>query len=117
MVFELTPTANGGWTESVLYSFTGGADGGQSWSGVTFDAAGNLYGTTGWAATYGRGVVFELTPNPDGLVRECAPHLHGRIGRSNSDAGLIFDKAGNLYGVTWPGGTMAGASSSSCPEL
>jgi hypothetical protein len=40
-----------GQTESVLYNFTGGSDGGDPQSSLTFDAAGNLYGTThggGW---------------------------------------------------------------------
>ena len=44
-VYQLTPS-NGGWTESVLYSFAGGSDGSQPWGGVIFDKAGNLYGTT-----------------------------------------------------------------------
>src|SRR4029077_4184859 len=43
-LFELTPSGNG-WTETVLYSFTSGADGGQPSGGVALDAAGNLYGT------------------------------------------------------------------------
>ena len=47
-VFNLMPS-NGGWTESVLYSFTGGNDGGNPLAGVIFDRVGNLYGpgTTG----------------------------------------------------------------------
>ena len=31
---------------TTLYSFTGGADGGQPYGDLVFDAAGNLYGTT-----------------------------------------------------------------------
>lgn len=45
-VFELSPSANGDWTEKVLYSFTGIADGGAPLGGVILDAEGNLYGTT-----------------------------------------------------------------------
>src|SRR5437762_8638090 len=45
-VFQLSPTANG-WVHSVLYSFTGGADGGEPYKGVTVDREGNLYGTAG----------------------------------------------------------------------
>jgi uncharacterized repeat protein (TIGR03803 family) len=48
-VFKLIPSGSG-WTESVLYSFTGGSDGGDAVSNVIFDKAGNLYGTTGGAA-------------------------------------------------------------------
>jgi len=46
VAFELTPNLDGSWTESVIYSFTGGADGAQPEARLTFDAAGNLYGTT-----------------------------------------------------------------------
>lgn len=101
LVFELTPTASG-WTEQVLHSFTGGEDGGNSWSGVTFDAAGNLYGTTWNGGTYGSGVIFKLSPYKDGSWSESV--LHTFTGGSDggwSDSGLIFDSAGNLYGVTW----------------
>src|SRR5881396_2247731 len=42
-VFRLSPTPNG-WVHTVLYSFTGGADGGEPYKGVTLDREGNLYG-------------------------------------------------------------------------
>jgi uncharacterized repeat protein (TIGR03803 family) len=45
-VFKLTLNSDGGWTESLLYSFIGGHDGAFPVAGVIFDAAGNLYGTT-----------------------------------------------------------------------
>jgi len=58
-VFKLAPNPDGTWTESVLHSFSGG-DG--MWPGsVTFDKAGNLYGTAGTGGTYGGGVVWEIT--------------------------------------------------------
>src|SRR5262249_5263079 len=46
-VFELSPSVNG-WTETVLYTFTGGADGNSpsEMESLAFDPAGNLYGTT-----------------------------------------------------------------------
>jgi len=50
-VFRLSPTPNG-WVHMVLYSFTGGADGGEPYKGVTIDREGNLYGT---AVTGGSG--------------------------------------------------------------
>ena len=50
-VFKMSPS-NGGWTESLLYSFTGGDDGSDPYAGLTLDAAGNLYGT---ALTNGAG--------------------------------------------------------------
>jgi uncharacterized repeat protein (TIGR03803 family) len=59
-VFKLTPGANNKWTHTLLYSFTGGADGGQIYSGVVLDSAGNLYGTA--AGGGNGGVVYEITP-------------------------------------------------------
>ena len=47
-------------TYAVLYSFTGEADGGQPWGGVTRSVAGDLYGTTNYGGKRGGGVVFQL---------------------------------------------------------
>jgi uncharacterized repeat protein (TIGR03803 family) len=48
--------------ETVLHSFTGGADGAFPSGGVIRDSAGNLYGTTQEGGTAGYGVVFKITP-------------------------------------------------------
>src|SRR5437879_9935383 len=62
-VFQLTPTPNG-WVHTVLYSFTGGVDGGEPYKGVTLDRDGNLYGTavTGGSGNCegGCGVIYKL---------------------------------------------------------
>jgi uncharacterized repeat protein (TIGR03803 family) len=62
-VFQLSPTPNG-WEHTVLYSFTGGADGGEPYKGVSIDRRGNLYGTavTGGSGGCegGCGVVYKL---------------------------------------------------------
>jgi len=44
-VFELSPVTGGGWSETVIYSFTGGLDGGAPETPVILAAAGNVYGT------------------------------------------------------------------------
>lgn len=59
-VFKLTPGAKNSWTHKVLYSFTGGIDGGDPTSGVVLDTAGNLYGTTNKGGAYNQGVVYEV---------------------------------------------------------
>ena len=64
-IFELTPS-NGGWTKSVLYSFTDGSDGMRPWSGVIFDRAGNLYGTTSYGGPAYGGTVYQLQPSGSG---------------------------------------------------
>ena len=104
-VFELTPNLDGSWTESVLHSFNG-ADGADPYSGLIFDAAGNLYGTTVGGGGYNAGTVFKLAPNLDGSWTESVLHsLNGTDG-AHPYSGLIFDAAGNLYGTTWVGGAF-----------
>jgi uncharacterized repeat protein (TIGR03803 family) len=108
-VFQLTPGTNG-WTETVLYSFAGGADGQQPNAPLIFDAAGNLYGTGGGGAN-GDGTVFELSPDGGGKWTETVLHSfgNGTDGREPL-ANLIFDAAGNLYGTTAFGGADAGGT-------
>jgi uncharacterized repeat protein (TIGR03803 family) len=57
-VFELDTIGK----ETVLYSFTGGKDGGTPGAGLIWDTTGNLYSTTGRGGDYGYGTVFRLTP-------------------------------------------------------
>jgi len=55
----------GGWTESVLYSFTGtGGDGGWPYSNLILDTAGNLYGTASYGGNAGFGTVFKISREP-----------------------------------------------------
>lgn len=62
-VYKLAPAIGGGWTESVLYSFTGtGGDGGWPYSNLILDTAGNLYGTASYGGNAEFGTVFEITP-------------------------------------------------------
>jgi uncharacterized repeat protein (TIGR03803 family) len=68
VVFKLTQSG-GSWTESVLWSFTGGDDGANPLSGVIFDSAGNLYGTAESGGTHGEGVVYELSPSESGWTQ------------------------------------------------
>jgi uncharacterized repeat protein (TIGR03803 family) len=104
-VFELVASAGGGWTEKVLYSFGGNSTDGYGPSGsLIFDAAGNLYGTTGTGGVYGFGTVFELSPTEGGAWTEKVLHSFTGTGGSSPLANLIFDTAGNLYGTTRMGG-------------
>jgi uncharacterized repeat protein (TIGR03803 family) len=58
-VYELSRARGGSWKERILYSFTGGSDGGGPGGTLTLDSAGNLYGTAGGGQT-GNGVIFEI---------------------------------------------------------
>jgi len=61
-VFRLTPGPKNKWNETVLYSFSGGADGGDPTGALIFDSAGNIYGTTQKGGAYGQGTVYMVTP-------------------------------------------------------
>src|ERR1039458_9150522 len=93
--------------EKVLHNFNpNGTDGLQPYAGLIFDAAGNLYGTTGFGGTYRRGPVFELTPAGGGSWTETVLYSFGNgTDGVTPYAGLIFDAVGNLYGTTFFGGT------------
>ncbi len=115
-VFELTPTAGGGWTEKVLHSFANGTDGARPLASVIFDAAGNLYGTTTEGGTNRDGTVFELTPTAGGGWTETLLHSFNNNGTDGflPNAGLIFDATGNLYGTTYYGGAGGGCQPNGC---
>ena len=112
-VFKLSPSSNGKWTQTLLYSFTGQADGAYPISKLVFDAAGNLYGTASESGAYCIGVycgtggtVFMLSPNSNGTWTESTLHSFGALGDGQGPiAGLTIDKAGNLYGTTQYGST------------
>jgi uncharacterized repeat protein (TIGR03803 family) len=111
--FELTPVAGEGWTEKMLHSFSGTTDGSQPWAGLTFDAAGNLYGTTTGGGAYNGGTVFELLPQASGQWLGRVLHAFGQVnanGVSTTEpfGGVVFDAAGNLYGTTYYGGGGGG---------
>jgi uncharacterized repeat protein (TIGR03803 family) len=125
IVFELSPGANGVWTEKTLYEFGGyPSDGALSVASLIFDSAGNLYGTTseggsGSCATLdgtviGCGMVFELS-SEDGVWSESVLHSFQDGTEDGQDplAGLVFDKSGNLFGTTALGGSGSSGGSSS----
>ena len=102
--FELT-SSNGKWAEKVLYSFDH-SGGSVLYAGLTFDAKGNLYGSTYVGGTYSYGTVFELTPATGGKWTEQVLHSFDPNTGDGllSTAGIVFDKSGNLYGTTYEGG-------------
>jgi uncharacterized repeat protein (TIGR03803 family) len=113
-VFELTPTAGGGWTEKILhYFYFGGDDGYSPYARLTFDAAGNLYGATSLGGTENGGAVFELTPATGGSWTEKVLHnfAFSNITDGNTPySQLIVDASGNLYGTTSGGGSYDGGT-------
>ena len=98
-VFELSPSGNGGWNETVLHAFTNGLDGGfPDFSTVIFDSHGNLYGTTSKGGAYEFGVAFKLHPSGKRWVETVLYNFNSGPGGVYPFNGLIMDAAGNLYG-------------------
>lgn len=101
-VFAIIPSG-GSWQESVIHRF-GGWDGAHPTGVLTLDQAGNVYGTAPYGGAYA-GVVFELSSSGSGWTEK----LLASFGDARNtqpqpgglpDSGVIFDRQGNLYGVT-----------------
>ncbi len=107
-VYKVDPSGN----ETVLYSFTGQADGGYPYASLTLDKNGNLYGTTyeggdlSCQPPYGCGTVFKVDPTGHESVLYSFTGAYPDYGISPV-GGLVRDKAGNLYGTTTYGGTAS----------
>lgn len=110
LIFELSPPPNGSgsWTETVLYStFNDDLAMGGS---LTFDDAGNLYGTAAPPSGVGTSEIFELSPpfysgQSWGKSVLYSFNSANPVDGYNPYGGLLFDSAGNLYGTTAQGGT------------
>ena len=104
-VFELSPKSGGGWTETVLYNFTGGSDGALPMTGVILDAAGNLYGVTVTGGAAQRGTAFQLSPAGGVWTFTLIQTF------SHTPSGpLVIDPSGRLFGTTQNGGTAGQGS-------
>lgn len=110
-VFRLSP-APGGWTHTILYSFSGGADGAEPYKGVTLDANGNLYGTavigglhTGPCIEDGCGVAYKLSPSGSRWTQTVIHFFTGGADGYGPGTRPTFDRKGNLFGTTPVGGS------------
>jgi hypothetical protein len=136
IVYKLTPKTVGAavvWSETVLYTFEGGADGNRPATPLTIDGKGNLYGTTlaggvlagtnvppcgtygaGNANDYGCGIVFELSK---GASAPWAEHVlyafTGGADGAQPKAQVTFS-AGNLYGTAYAGGNLDATTYPNC---
>ena len=125
VVFKLQPPAIAcgsvlcAWNETVLYKFTGHpGDGDTPSSGVAFDAAGNLYGTTSYGGNgtcaqpplpnYGCGIVYQLSHSAGGWTETVIYNFQGANDGHSPAGTLIVDRAGNLYGTAQGGSSGDG---------
>ncbi len=122
-VFKVSPPKQQGgtWTEEILHSYGGGADGANPNGDLILDGNGDIYGLTNAGGNqdcnYGSGQVgcgtaFKLNP-PKKKGSTWSEQLLHRFDRTNSDggnpvAGLLLDSKGNLYGTTLNGGQGPG---------
>ncbi|HEX3429534.1 MAG TPA: choice-of-anchor tandem repeat GloVer-containing protein [Rhizomicrobium sp.] len=97
-VYKLAPDG----TETILYAFSGGADGESPEAPLKMDDGGNLYGTADGGGANGFGVVFKLTPS--GVESVLHSFAGGSDGRGTFMNGLYLDSSGNVYGATTYGG-------------
>jgi uncharacterized repeat protein (TIGR03803 family) len=104
VVFKVDPNTH---QETVLYRFTGGADGSFPASGVILDPAGNIYGAASEGGDancnppYGCGTIFKIDTNGNFSILHA---FTGPDGASPEWGSLLLDSVGNLYGTTSAGG-------------
>jgi len=111
VVYEVSPQADGKWTEAVLYNFQGGSDGQGPSGDLLLDTSGGLYGTTQLGGGRGAGTAFRLAPD-SGDWQETVLHSFGQSSQDGTLplAGLVSDAAGDLYGTTYGGGADLGGT-------
>lgn len=120
-VFELSPQADGSWSEQVIHAFNQDGKGVDGWfpsGGLVEDGQGNLYGVTAFGGgvkckyTFpGCGTVFRLTPDGNGGWKESILHSFTGFGADGAQplGALTIGADGNIYGTTSSGGSGNGA--------
>jgi hypothetical protein len=110
IVFRLRQM-NGGWKESVIYSFCTHrrcSDGNWPWASLAFDLQRNLYGTTLVGGNFFlHGTVFKLRPTRTGW-EETVLYSFGNTDGDGPTAGVVLDNQGAIFGVTREGGKFGG---------
>ena len=101
-VYEISP-AGGGWSLNGIYSFAA-QTGHIPMSGVTFDSAGNLYGTAAYGGSQncgnGCGTVYKLSRSGAGWTATTIYSFQGGSDGLRPWGGVIVDQAGNVFGTT-----------------
>jgi uncharacterized repeat protein (TIGR03803 family) len=104
--YELKPAGRAQWQQTLLHTFSCGADGKNPYGGLVADAMGNLYGTTvaggsgGTCDGDGCGTVYELTPSGETVLY----NFTGANDGFGPGGPVVFDRSGNLFGTTPDGG-------------
>jgi uncharacterized repeat protein (TIGR03803 family) len=108
VIFELSPSPGGAWTETILHNFADDStDGGIPMAGVVFHGS-QLYGTTEHGGTYAWGTVYRLSQTKKGW-KETVLHSFATDGTDGfpPKGTVVFGKAGHIYGTTYGGGAKS----------
>jgi len=108
-VFELSDSAEG-WSESVLYHFAGAGNGKNPYSGVAFDASGNLYGSSRSGGSSNLGTIYELSNNGSSWTESgllSFTYVHGGFTDGEQPSSLLVTKDG-IFATTIFGGNDYG---------
>lgn len=108
-IFEVSKSGSGKWNYKIIHSF--GTNEGEPNPDLTWDNAGNIYGTTQLDSTGFDGEAFELSPQSGGTWKETIIYSFYYGGVGFPVGGPTFDDKGNLYGAAYygPNGTFGSA--------
>jgi uncharacterized repeat protein (TIGR03803 family) len=102
--FRLTPSANGKFKFTTIYTFKGSPYAGSPYGGLIADANGNLYGTTYYGGANGLGAVYELIEKGKRYTEKVLYSFKGGTDASLSTSTLVFGAGNTLYGTSSGGG-------------
>lgn len=114
ILFSPTWAASNG---KVIFNFTGGSDGGDPATQLTFDSGGNAYGTTVTGGDFACGTVFQLTPTGGNWQLSTLYSFTCSSDGKNPYGGVALDAAGNLYGTTVAGGSGGTCAGDGCGTI
>jgi uncharacterized repeat protein (TIGR03803 family) len=103
-VYKLSHSTGGTWKETILYRFTGGTDGSEPSSQLTFDSSGSLYGETAQVNS-DNGSVFRLKQKTTGGWALKTLHRFNGTDGANPEGGVLLGPGNTLYGTTIYGGS------------
>lgn len=86
---------------SVVHTFTGGVDGADPFASPTFDANGNMFGTTGYGGANFDGTLWKVDTNG---VFSVVHTFSGTSDGSIPGSTVTFDPSGNMFGTASSGG-------------
>ncbi|HTZ71392.1 MAG TPA: choice-of-anchor tandem repeat GloVer-containing protein [Acetobacteraceae bacterium] len=119
VLYRLAPTIEGGFQQSVIYTFTGGTDGSNPDGSLAFDSEGRLVGSAAGGGNLrcdgyyysGCGVLFRLEPGRAGEPwRFKVLHRFAGSWDGARPGDIAIDAEDNIFGATESGGASFGGT-------